>query len=157
MITETIARLWNSLVEASAVVVTPEWGQLIGLLPILLLVGVVGPLLTILVLAWAHYGFYRPRTRTAFAPSQRAARPDAQGNPVYPAGEPYSPAQGIIYAPGTTRSGSGERLVVGCPKCGLVRSAALDTCGNCGLTFSIRPTVRSLRRSGPPAGGAAAA
>ena len=56
-----------------------------------------------------------------------------------------------------TRSESGENLLVACPKCALVRPAAGDTCGNCGLSFTIKPTVRLARRVGPPSGGRAAA
>ena len=56
-----------------------------------------------------------------------------------------------------TRSPSGETLVVACPKCSLVRPAVDDTCGNCGLSFTLTPTTRSLRPAGPPPGGRAAA
>ena len=54
----------------------------------------------------------------------------------------------MIYEAGATRSESGDELLVACPKCGLVRSAAIDTCGNCGLAFTIRSPPS---RSGPPA------
>jgi len=153
---DTLQRLWNGLLELSANVVTPDWGALIGMLPIFLLIGVVGPLVTLIVLFWLRYGLVRPRRRVAFADARRAAPLDADGNRVFPAGEPYSPAEGVIYEPGTTRSPSGERLVVACPKCSLVRSAAEGTCGNCGLTFTLKPTTRSLRAAGPPPGGRAA-
>ena len=63
----------------------------------------------------------------------------------------------MVYEPGATRSDSGADLLVACPKCGLVRGAVLDTCGNCGLSFTIKPTTRSIRPTGPPPGGAAAA
>ena len=157
MILQTLNQLWTNLLAFSATFVTPDWGALIGLLPILLLIFVVGPILTILVLAWAHYLVHKPRTKRVFAPARRAAPLDADGSPVYPAGEPYSPSEGVIYEPGTIRAATGEDLVVGCPKCGLVRSAALDICGNCGLSFTLKPTTRSLRPAAPPPGGAAAA
>jgi len=127
------------------------------LLPVFLLLFVVGPLLTILVLAWFRYGALKPRPRVAFADPRRAAPLDTTGKPVFPAGEPYSPTEGVIYEPGTTRSAAGENLLVACPKCSLVRPAAEDTCGNCGLTFRLTPTTRSIRPAGPPPGGAAAA
>ncbi len=157
MIVDTLNRIWTDLLAFSATFVTPDWGELVGLLPILVLIGVVGPIVTGLVLAWAHYGFHRPRAKSAFAETRRAAPLGADGRPVYPAGEPYSPSEGVIYEPGTVRSASGEDLVVGCPKCGLVRGATLDTCGNCGLSFTLKPTTRSLRPATPPPGGAAAA
>jgi hypothetical protein len=156
VIIETLQRLWNDLVTFSGTFVTPDWGALIGLLPVFLLVGVVGPLLTLIVLFWLRYGLVRPRLRVAYADTRRPAPLDAAGKPVFPVGEPYSPREGVIYEPGSTRSSSGERLLVACPKCSLVRSAADDTCGNCGLTFTLKPTTRSLRPAGPPPGGRAA-
>ena len=78
------------------------------------------------------------------------------GQPVFPAGEPYSLSERMIYESGATRSESGEELLVACPKCGLVRSAAIDTCGNCGLSFTITPPTRTIRPAAPPPGGRAA-
>ncbi len=157
MIIDTLNQIWTDLLKFSETFVVPDWGALVGLLPILLLIGVVGPILTLLVLAWMRYGLVRPRVRVAFADPRRAAPLDAAGNAVFPTGEPYSPREAVIYEPGKTRSPSGERLVVACPKCSLVRPASDDTCGNCGLSFTLAPTTRSLRPAGPPPGGAAAA
>ena len=157
MIVDTLNQVWTSILKFSETFVTPNWGQLIGLLPILLLVGVVGPIVTLLALLWLRYGAVRPRLKVAFADPRRAATLDTAGNPVFPTGEPYSPREAVIYEPGKTRSPSGERLLVACPKCSLVRPASEDTCGNCGLTFTLAPTTRSLRPAGPPPGGAAAA
>jgi hypothetical protein len=157
VIVDQLERLWNQLLDITAVFVSPDWSDPVSWIPLLLLVGVVGPILTLLVLAWAWYGIRRPRTRVAFEEARRPAALDADGRPIYPAGEPYSPLERMIYEPGATRSASGDDLVVSCPKCGLVRSAGSPTCGNCGLTFTLRPTTRSLRPAGPPPGGAAAA
>jgi hypothetical protein len=156
-ITDTLNRAWTSLLDFSKTFVTPDWGQLVGLLPILLLVGVVGPLLTLIALFWLRFGAFRPRRRAAFAGARRVADVDAGGHRVFPVGEPYSPTEGVIYEPGTTRSASGEELVLACPKCSLVRPAGDEVCGNCGLSFTLKPTTRSLRPGGPPPGGRAAA
>jgi hypothetical protein len=157
VITSQLEQIWNGLLSFTAIFVTPDWKDPISWLPVLVLVGVVGPLLSLVTLAWLRYGILKPRVKAAFAEPRRPAALDAGGNPVYPTGEPYSPREQMIYEPGATRSASGDDLVVACPKCQLVRSAALDTCGNCGLSFSLRPTTRSLRPVGPPPGGAAAA
>lgn len=157
MIQQQFEQALQWLLDVTSIFVIPAWGELIGLLPIFLLVGVVGPLLTLLALGWLRYGALRPRTRVTFADARRPAALDADGRPVYPAGEPYSPGERMIYEPGAVRSASGEELLVACPKCLLVRAAALDTCGNCGLSFTLRPTVRAARPAGPPPGGAAAA
>ncbi len=157
MIIDTINQWINTLLEASAAIVTPDWAALIALLPILLLLFVVGPLVTLMVLMWLRYRARKPRTRVAFRELRRPAALDEAGSPVFPVGEPYSLAEGMIYEPGATRSASGDPLLVACPKCSLARPAEIDICGNCGLSFTLKPTTRSARRATPPAGGAAAA
>lgn len=157
MITQQVQGIWNGILQFTAIFVTPDWKDPISWLPVLLLVGVVGPLLSLLAFAWFVYVVRRPRVQASFAEPRRAAPLDAAGRPVFPSGEPYSPSEATIYEPGATRSAGGEDLVVACPKCGLVRAAAIDTCGNCGLSFTLKPTTRSLRPAGPPPGGAAVA
>ena len=157
MIIDQLNQIWTGIIAFLSKVITPDWGSLIGLIPVLLVILVVGPLVTLLALAWLRYGVLRPHTRTAFADTRRPAPLDEAGSPVYPVGEPYSAAERMIYEPGATRSASGDDLLVACPKCGLVRAAASDTCGNCGLSFTLKPTTRSLRPAGPPPGGATAA
>ncbi len=157
MVIDTLEQWWNALLDFTSKLIVPDWGALINLLPIFLLIGVVGPLLTLLVLGWFIYFVRKPRLKVAFADTRRPAELDADGIPVYPTGEPYSPRERMIYEPGATRSESGEDLLVACPKCGLVRKAADDVCGNCGLSFTLTPTTRSVRKTGPKPGGAAAA
>jgi hypothetical protein len=157
VIVDTLNQFWTGLLTFSATFITPAWGDLIKLLPVLLLLFVVLPLITLMVLGWVRYLVRKPRLSVAFADPRRAAPLDPDGNPVYPLGEPYSPREQMIYEPGLTRSPGGESLVVACPKCSLVRPAAEDTCGNCGLSFTLKPTTRSLRPAGPPPDGAAAA
>lgn len=157
MIVETLEGIWQQILDITSIFVIPEWGDWIGLLPVLLVVAVVGPLLSLLALAWLGYGIRRPRVRTTYVDSRRPARLDGEGRPIFPVGEPYSLSEGMIYEPGAVRSESGEELLVACPKCALVRPAANDTCGNCGLSFSLKPAIRTFRTAGPPPGGAAAA
>jgi hypothetical protein len=157
VIAQQLQDIWNGLLQLTAVFVTPDWKDPIAWLPVLLLVGVVGPILSLLALAWFVYGVRRPRAKARFADARRIAPIGPDGRPRFPTGEPYSLAEGTIYEPGATRSANGGDLVVSCPKCGLVRPAAVDTCGNCGLSFTLKPTTRSLRPAGPPPGGAAAA
>jgi hypothetical protein len=154
---ETLQQILADLLAFSESIIVPDWAQLVGLLSVFLLLFVVGPLLTVLLLFWVRYTLVKPRPKVAYADPRRAAPLDAADNPVFPVGEPYSPREGVIYEPGMTRSPSGETLVVACPKCSLVRPAVDDTCGNCGLSFTLTPTTRSLRPAGPPPGGRAAA
>ena len=156
MILETLESWWNSLIELSAMFIIPDWGALIGLLPILLLIGVVGPILTLLAIFWFRYLVLKPRVQAGYSEPRRLAALDADGAPIFPAGEPYSLSERMIYEPGATRSASGEALLVACPKCDLVRTADIDTCGNCGLSFTISPPTRTIRPAAPPPGGRAA-
>jgi hypothetical protein len=153
---EQLNEMWSNFIEATSAFVIPDWGQLIGLLPVFLIIGVVGPLLTIIILFWVRYWILKPRVSAGYADTRRLAAIGDDGQPVFPAGEPYSLSERMIYESGATRSASGEELLVACPKCGLVRSAAIDTCGNCGLSFTITPPTRTIRPAAPPPGGRAA-
>ena len=153
---EQLNEMWSSFIEATSAFVIPDWGQLINLLPLFLVAGVVGPILTIIILFWVRYWILKPRVSAGYADTRRLAAIGDDGQPVFPAGEPYSLSERMIYESGATRSAGGEELLVACPKCGLVRSAAIDTCGNCGLSFTITPPTRTIRPATPPPGGRAA-
>ena len=153
---EQLNEMWSNFIEATSAFVVPDWGQLIGLLPVFLIIGVVGPLLTIIILFWVRYWILKPRVSAGYADTRRLAAIGDHGQPVFPVGEPYSLRERMIYESGATRSASGEELLVACPKCGLARSATVDTCGNCGLSFTITPPTRSIRPAAPPPGGRAA-
>jgi hypothetical protein len=157
VIIDQLNQIWTGFIGFTSQFVTPDWGGLVVLIPVILVLAVVGPIVTLLALAWLRYIVVRPREHTQFADLRRPAEVDADGVPVYPTGEPYSPTERMIYEPGATLSASGETLVVACPKCGLVRSAVRDTCGNCGLSFHIKPVTRSSGAASRPSGGAAAA
>jgi hypothetical protein len=153
---EQLNEMWSNFIEATSAFVIPDWGQLINLLPLFLVAGVVGPILTIIMLFWVRYWILKPRVSAGYADTRRLAAIGDDGQPIFPAGEPYSLRERMIYEAGATRSESGEELLVACPKCGLVRSAAVDTCGNCGLSFTITPPTRTIRPAAPPPGGRAA-
>lgn len=154
---DQIQATWTGVLAFLNGIVVPDWGGLVNLLPIFLLIGVVGPLVSLIVLFWFIYLVRKPRVRVAYVDPRRPAPRDEDGNPVFPPGEPYSVSEAMIYEAGATRSESGDQLVLACPKCGLVRSAAIDTCGNCGLAFTIRKSTIVIRPAGPPPGGAAVA
>ncbi len=153
---DQLNQMWTSFIEFTSQFVIPDWGELIGLLPVFLIIGVVGPLLTIIILFWVRYWILKPRVSAGYADTRRLAAIGDDGQPIFPAGEPYSLSERMIYESGATRSESGDELLVACPKCGLVRSAAIDTCGNCGLSFTITPPTRTIRPAAPPPGGRAA-
>jgi len=155
---DAIGQIFQGLIDFLEPIVLPDWKALVDLFPIFLLIGVVGPLLSLVVLGWVLYLVGKPRSRIPY--SAPVARPAAivDGRPVYPAGEPYCPVHQLIYPSGETRCDIDTRdLAVVCPKCSTGRAAYIDTCGTCGLVLKIDRAVPALRPTGPPPGGAAAA
>lgn len=158
-INETLDGLWNQILEITTFFVIPEWGEVIGLLPLLIFLGIVGPLLTLVPLGIVIYQLRKPRTRVRYEEGPRVAESGADGQPIFPPGLPFCRHHGLIHPSGAIRCERGDgELAVTCPMCGLGRPAAIDTCPNCGLVLKVRPrTVAVAQRTGPKPGGAAAA
>ena len=91
---EQLNETWTGILQYLNGIVVPDWGGLVNLLPIFLLIGVVGPLLSLVVLFWFIYFVRKPRLRVAYVDPRRPAPRDDQGSPVFPAGEPYSRGRG---------------------------------------------------------------
>jgi len=154
---DAFQQLVQRILEITTVFVIPDWGELIGLIPVLLVIGVVGPIASLLVLGWVIYGLRAPRAKVTMEVAPVHARL-ANGGPVYPAGEPYCPVDQLIFPFGATSCDTCRRdLFVRCPKCSTGRTALQSTCGNCGLVLRIENRARALAPAGPPPGGAAAA
>ena len=60
---DQVSHIWDQILRFLAPLVIPDWGSLVGLLPIFLVVGVLGPLLGLLALIWVVYVVRRPRAR----------------------------------------------------------------------------------------------
>jgi hypothetical protein len=122
------------------------------------LVGVVGPLLSLAVFAWLGYGITKPRVKVRYDEGTKVAPRDHLGRPIVPAGEPYCPRDGLIYPSGTVRCDVDRAdLLLRCPKCEVVRTAGISTCGNCGLALNLKPRAMIVSTDSPPPGGAAIA
>ena len=157
-ISDQIQKMWTDFLAFLSTIIIPDWSAVIGLVPLLLLIGVIGPLLTLAVLAWLGYGITKPRTKMQFVEGTRVAPNDHLGRPIFPAGEPYCPLDGLIYASGTTRCDRDQTLLqVRCPKCSLVSDADIETCGNCGMYLRVAPRTLVAATDAPPPGGAAVA
>lgn len=154
---DAIGQLVQWILDVLTFFIIPDWTELVGLIPVLLVIGVIGPIATLLALTWIVYALRAPRTRIALElAAVRAGVVD--GRPSYPAGEPYCPVDRLVYPSGAVTCDSCHRdLFVACPKCSTGRAARLDTCGNCGLVLKIESRARAFRSVGPPPGGAAAA
>jgi hypothetical protein len=155
---EAIGQIFQGVIDLLAPILLPDWRALIDLLPVFLVIGVVGPLLSLLVFGWVIYALGKPRSRIPYTEPQPHLAELVDGEPVYPVGEPYCPQHRLVFPAGTTRCAEdGRDLAVICPKCNTGRQAWIDTCGTCGLVLRIDHVVPALRTAGPPPGGAAAA
>lgn len=156
---EQLERIWQGLLDLTSNFVLPDWGGLIGLLPWAVLLFLVGPIVSLLVLAWFVYVVRAPRTRAAYVePGPVKAAVGEDGLPDVPSGEPFCFRDGLIYPPRERRCDiCRQELSVKCPKCEVVRPAHVTTCANCGLELRLHERPRSLAPAGPPPGGAAAA
>jgi hypothetical protein len=155
---DTISQAWTGFLDFLSKLVIPDWPGLIALLPIFVLIGIVGPLLSLAVMAWLGYGITKPRVKVRYDEGTKVAPLDHLGRPIVPAGEPYCPIDGLIYPTGTVRCDVDKtNLLLRCPKCEVIRPASRATCGNCGLTLSLAPRAMIVSTDGPPPGGAALA
>ena len=158
-IVDVLNQIWTQILEVASIFVIPDWGGLIGLLPILVLLGLVMPFLTFVALGSVIYLVRKPRVKLAFEEGPRVAEIGPGGDPVFPIGLPYCRRDDLVYPSGTTRcERCRDELAVICPMCGLGRTAVVDTCTNCGLVLNIATRAIAVRTTpGPKPGGAAAA
>jgi hypothetical protein len=153
-----ITSIWDGILHVASLFVIPDWGALIKLLPVFLVIGVLGPALSLGLLVWLIYFLRRPRLPLPEEPGPVAMAIGSDGRPVIPRGEPFCYSHALIYPPNTTRCEiDGSDLDVMCPKCEVVRHASEDTCGNCGLVLKVKPRALVPHRASPPPGGAAIA
>jgi hypothetical protein len=156
---DVLNQIWTQILQVTALFVTPDWGFLIGLLPVLILLGLVGPFLTGLALGTVVYLVRKPRVKVTFEEGPRVAEIGPGGEPVFPVGLPHCRRDALIYPSGTLRcERCHDELAVVCPMCGLGRSALIDTCTNCGLVLKVKTRAVAVRPAvGPKPGGAAVA
>jgi len=156
---DVLDQLWNRVLEIISIFVLPDWGSFIGLLPVFVLIGLIGPFITLTVLGSIVYLARKPRVKVAFEEGPRVAELGPGGESVYPVGLPHCRRDALVYPSGTLRcERCGDELAVVCPMCTLGRSALADTCSNCGLVLKVRPRAIAVRATASPkAGGAAAA
>lgn len=132
------------------------------MLPFWIVLGVVGPILSLLMLAWVWHFLRKPRARVSMGEPEGTSAPlDADGLPAFPPNVPYCLEHAVIYPPSRTRCEiDGADLSVRCPVDGTVRDAAIETCDGCGTRYVLGAGLMPalvVRHAGPPAGGAAVA
>lgn len=155
-IATTIQQGWSGFLDLVSKVVSPDWGALVALIPVL-----IAPLVALLLLAmlgrWVLFGLVAPRAKARRVEGARAMPRNADGQLAPPVGAPFSLRTGLVYPFGTARTDDGEDLSVICPMCRVERLAQISTCGNCGLVLNVRRGIEIARPAGPPPGGAAIA
>jgi hypothetical protein len=158
-IIEFLNQIWTQILDVTALFVTPDWGFLVSMLPVIVLLGLVMPFLTGLAILTVAYLVTKPRAKVAFEEGPRLAELGPGGEPVFPVGLPHCRRDALIYPSGTLRCDTcHDELAVICPMCGLGRMARVDTCSNCGLVLKVKTRAVAVRTTaGPKPGGAAAA
>jgi hypothetical protein len=153
---------WSAFLEWLSTILIPDWNGLIGLLPILLILGVIGPGLSLLVLYWIYVRAREKRGRVRYDESQPTLiAANADGSFTYPANAPYCPQHHLVY-PATAQGCEIDRadLLVRCPVDDTVRPAGQQLCRSCGTRYQLGASLAPVvvrRRGAPPAGGAAVA
>lgn len=154
---DVLDQLWTQILDVIAIFVTPDWSFLIGLLPIIVLLGAVMPFLTFLALGTVIYLIRKPRVKLTFEEGPQRAEIGPGGEPIFPIGQPHCRRDAIVYPSGTLRCEiCHDELAVVCPMCSLGHSALVDTCTNCGLVLKVKPNAIAIRTSGGPKPGGAA-
>jgi hypothetical protein len=153
---------WTALLDWLETVLAPAWGELIDLMPYFVILGIVGPILTIIGAMWVWYFLKRRRGHVGRTEAQASpASLDEAGAPLFPPSTPYCEEHALLYPPRVKEcQADGADLQVACPVDGTVRSATIQVCPACGTRYVLgatsRPTVVT-GAGGPPEGGAAAA
>jgi hypothetical protein len=153
---------WTTFLEWLSTILLPDWDGLIGLLPVLVILGLTGPLLSLLFLYWAYHFVTgrRGRVRTE-EPEPVPARVGEDGTPAYPPNQPYCAQHQLVYPPSArTCDIDGGELHVRCPIDDNVRVASQQLCRVCGTRYQLGASLAPVtvrRRGHPPEGGAAIA
>jgi hypothetical protein len=153
---------WTAFLTWLSTIIIPDWNGLIGLLPILIVLGVIGPALSLLAAYWVYVLASNRRGKVRIddpVPTEAALLAD--GTYDYPPNVPYCATHHLIY-PATMRECpiDSEELQVRCPVDGAVRVASQQICRSCGTRYQLGAAVAPIvvsRRNAPPAGGAAIA
>jgi hypothetical protein len=153
---------WTNFLDWLTTVIVPNWTELVNMMPFWVVLGVVGPIVSLIALAWIWHFMRKARPKVAMQEPEGIPAPlGADGLPVFPPNVPFCLEHSIIYPSTRVRCEiDGTDLNVRCPVDGTVRDASIQTCSGCGTKFVLgASSVPALvvRHAGPPEGGAAVA
>jgi hypothetical protein len=158
-----LEQLFQGFLDLTSKLILPDWGDLVTkILPFAVVIGVVGPILSVVLLYWLYQAARRPRFHVRSAETgPRPVLRDPAGVALVPANTPYCSRDGLLHPPRATRcSACGDELSVRCPMDQTLRPVSQQTCSACGTRYVLgaSDTALAVRRQGsPPEGGAAAA
>jgi len=153
---------WTQFLDWLTTVLVPSWGELIGLLPFFTVVGIIGPIISIVALMWVWYLLHRSRGHVRHHEAQAIPAPlGDEGRALFAPNVPYCEVHALLYPP-QARQCEIDRadLSVACPIDGTVRAAGIEVCPGCGTRYVLGATsspVVIASQGGPPEGGAAVA
>ena len=81
---DTLNQIWTQILALTQVFVMPDWGKLVGLLPVFVLIGLIGPFITFTMLGAMVYLIRRPRVQVTFVEGPRQAEIGPGGEPDLP-------------------------------------------------------------------------
>ena len=158
-----VEEAWTAFLNLLQKIIVPDWSDWVAALPILVVLGILGPILTLLFFVWLHYVlFVRRRGRVRLDdPEPVMAERDESGFFVIPPNTPFCAREGLLYPPNARRCTScRDELLVRCPVDSTTRVATQDLCRACGTKYVLGAAATALavrRTGGPPEGGAAVA
>lgn len=153
---------WTAFLDWLTTVLVPAWGELIGLLNYFVIIGIIGPILTIIALMWVWYLLHRSRGHVRQVEAQAVPAPlSPDGSPEFAPNVPHCREHALLYPARSTQCEIDRAdLSVVCPVDGTARLAAIEVCPGCGTRYVLGANsspVVVASQSGPPAGGAAVA
>jgi hypothetical protein len=89
---------WTAFLDWLSTILLPDWVGLINLLPVLVLLGLTGPILSLLALYWLYHLVTdrRGKVRTA-EPEPTPAPIGDDGLPAYPPNVPFCPQHRLLF------------------------------------------------------------
>lgn len=161
-IQSSIGGAWDQVLKVVQALIVPNWNDWIAFVPVALVLGVLGPIFTLLAAAWLHHRLTRRVGHVRLAePGPAAVARDAAGAPLVPANVPYCSRDGLLYAGrATVCKVCRDELTVRCPVDDTLRPAGDQLCRACGTRYVLAAATAAVavrRAAGPPDGGAAIA
>jgi hypothetical protein len=153
---------WTTFLDWLTTIVVPDWTALVSMMPFFVILGLVGPIVSLIVLAWVWHFLRKRRAHLSTSePEGVVAAMGADGTPVFPANVPFCLEHSLIYPSSRVRCEiDGADLSVRCPVDDTVRDASIQLCSACGTRYVLGASsapVLVRRSAGPPEGGAAVA